>query len=421
MVTVVGIGADGWDGLAEVSRRALMSAGVVVGYPRQLELLPDMVTAGRVQWPSPLRTSVVPLVTEHQEAGLCVLASGDPMWHGIGRTLAEELGAHRLHVLPHPSSVSLACARLGWAVEHTSVVSLVTGPVEQLLRHCHDGAHILVLSRDVTSPASVAEWLRLNGFGASRVSVLPSLTLSDPTVGGLARVRGTAQCWDGEVSDPLNVVAVECHSDRTRPHIGLTPGLPDDLFDHDGQITKREVRALTLSALAPAPGELLWDVGGGSGSVAIEWLRAHPSCSAISVERNTERVGRIQQNATRLGVPELLVVAGRAPQALQGLPAPDAVFIGGGLGVDGLVEGCWNNLRPGGRLVANAVTLESQADLVSWRTRLGGELTQVQIAHADPLGRFTTWRPALPLVQWCVTKPVAAQNPEPAQEQEHQG
>ncbi len=408
-VTVVGIGVDGWAGLCSASREAVLSAGVVVGFPRQLALLPQAVPARRVVWPTPLRPAVAAVIAEHEAQGLCVLASGDPMWHGIGRTLAQEIGADRLHVLTHPSSVQLACAQLGWAVERTQVVSLVAAPVQQLGLHCHEGARLLVLSRDATTPAAVADLLRQQGYGPSTMAVLSSLGVPRAGEPAPAPLHGTAQGWDAVVSDPLNVIAVQCRSDGSARHVGLVPGLPDDLFDHDGQITKREVRAITLSALAPAPGELLWDVGGGSGSVAIEWMRAHPTCRAVSIEKVQGRAERIQRNASRLGVPGLQVITGQAPEATQRLPAPDAVFVGGGLGVDGVVDACWARLRPGGRLVANAVTLESQAELIGWRARLGGDLTQVQVARAQTLGGFTTWRPALPLVQWCVVKTAAAQ------------
>lgn len=403
-LTVVGLGADGWAGLTGTARDALLAAAVVIGAPRQLDLLPAEVSAERVSWPVPLREAVRPLLDAHAGRAVAVLASGDPMWHGIGRALVEEVGADGLRVLPHPSSVSLACAALGWSIEDVEVVSVVAQPVETVLARCYPGVKILVLSRDGSTPAGMAKALSRNGFGASTLTLLGSL-------GGAAQTRTTTTARSAAFGacDPLNVVAVEVAADPGTPHRGMTPGLPDDAFDHDGQITKREVRALTLCALAPSPGELLWDVGGGSGSVAIEWLRVHPRCRAVSVERDADRAERISRNAARLGTPRLRVVEGAAPAALAGLDRPDAVFIGGGLTAEGLVDACWQALRPAGRLVANAVTLESQALLTSLRGRWGGTLLRVDLAHQMPVGGFTGWRPAMPVVQWSVTKPETGQ------------
>ncbi|MFE0627336.1 precorrin-6y C5,15-methyltransferase (decarboxylating) subunit CbiE [Streptomyces sp. NPDC058864] len=403
-VAVVGIGADGWAGLPAVSREALTGAGVVIGGPRQLELLPPEVTAERVAWPSPLRPVVPGLIAAHAGRRIAVLASGDPMFHGIGRTLTEVLGADRLRVLPHPSSVSYACARLGWAVEDTDVVSLVGRPLPALAGALHDGRRVLALSRDADTPAAVAGLLRERGYGASRLRVLEQL--------GSARERildGMAADWPHPPGDPLNVVAVECAADPAAPRLGLVPGLPDTAYEHDGQLTKRHVRAATLAALAPAPGELLWDVGGGSGSIAVEWMRAHRTCRAVTVERDPVRAERITGNAASLGVPALRVVTGAAPAALDGLPVPDAVFVGGGLTAPGLLEACWAALRPGGRLVANTVTLESEALLARWYARHGGELVRLAVAHAAPVGGFTGWRQAMPVTQWSAVKPAGAQ------------
>lgn len=404
-VAVVGIGADGWPGLPATSREALAGAGVVLGGPRQLELLPPEVTAERVAWPSPLRPAVPGLIAAHAGRRIAVLASGDPMFHGIGRTLTEVLGADRLRVLPHPSSVSYACARLGWAVEDTDVVSLVGRPPATLAGALYDGRRVLVLSRDADTPAAVAGLLRERGYGASRLRVLEQL--------GSPRERildGTAVNWPHPPGDPLNVVAVECAAEpAAAPRLGLVPGLPDSAYEHDGQLTKRHVRAATLAVLAPAPGELLWDVGGGSGSIAVEWMRAHRTCRAVTVERDAVRAERIARNAAALGVPALRVVTGAAPAALDGLPVPDAVFVGGGLTAPGLLEACWAALRPGGRLVANTVTLESEALLARWYARHGGELVRLAVAHAAPVGGFTGWRQAMPVTQWSAVKPAGVQ------------
>ncbi|MEU7583961.1 precorrin-6y C5,15-methyltransferase (decarboxylating) subunit CbiE [Streptomyces sp. NPDC041068] len=399
-VTVVGIGADGWDGLPAASRAALTGADVLIGGPRQLDLLPADACAGeRVAWPSPLRPAVPGLLAAHAGRRIAVLASGDPMFYGIGRALSEELGAAALHVLPHPSSVSLACARLGWPVEDTEVVTLVGRPAARLAAALHEGRRLLVLSANAATPGEVAALLRDRGFGPSRLRVLEQLGSPHES-----SYEDVADAWSHAPADPLNVVAVECRRSPDALRLGAVPGLPDAAYESDGQLTKRYVRAATLAALAPEPGELLWDVGGGSGSIAVEWMRAHPACRAVTVEKNPVRAERITRNAERLGVPGLRVVTGAAPVALAELPAPDAVFIGGGLTAPGLLDACWEALPVGGRLVANTVTLESEALLTDWYRRHGGELVRLAVAQAVPVGGFTGWRQAMPVTQWSVTK-----------------
>ncbi|RSS47434.1 precorrin-6y C5,15-methyltransferase (decarboxylating) subunit CbiE [Streptomyces sp. WAC07061] len=401
-VTVVGLGADGWAGLTAGARSALTSAEVLIGGPRQLDLLPAADCAGlRVAWPSPLRPAVPKLMAEHAGRRIAVLASGDPMFYGIGRALSEELGPDALRIHPHPSSVSYACARLGWPVEDTEVVTVVGRPVARLAAALHEGRRVLVLSAGAATPDEIAALLRERGFGPSRMRVLEQLGSEREDA-----YEGTAADWHRAPGDPLNVVAVECRRDPAAgvPRLGATPGLPDAAYEHDGQLTKRHVRAATLCALAPAPGELLWDIGGGSGSIGIEWMRTHPSCRAVAIERVPERAGRINRNAAALGVPALRVVVGAAPAALDGLPAPDAVFIGGGLTAPGLLDAAWAALAPGGRLVVNTVTLESEAVLAERYRRHGGELVKLAVAHAVPVGGFTGWRQAMPVTQWSVTK-----------------
>ncbi|WP_046779755.1 bifunctional cobalt-precorrin-7 (C(5))-methyltransferase/cobalt-precorrin-6B (C(15))-methyltransferase [Streptomyces yangpuensis] len=405
-VTVVGLGADGWAGLTAAARSSLSRAEVLIGGPRQLDLLPAAECPGqRVAWPSPLRPAVPKLMTEHAGRRIAVLASGDPMFYGIGRALAEELGPRSLRVHPHPSSVSYACARLGWPVEDTEVVTVVGRPVARLTAALHDGRRVIVLSAGASSPGEIAALLRERGFGPSRMRVLEQLGSEREDV-----YEGTADGWDHAPGDPLNVVAVDCRRDPAHagPRLGATPGLPDAAYEHDGQLTKRHVRAATLCALAPAPGELLWDIGGGSGSIGIEWMRTHPSCRAVAVERVPERAARITRNAAALGVPGLRVVVGAAPEALAGLPAPDAVFIGGGLTAPGLLDAVWAALAPGGRLVVNTVTLESEAVLAERHRRHGGDLVKLAVAHAVPVGGFTGWRQAMAVTQWSVTKPATA-------------
>jgi precorrin-6Y C5,15-methyltransferase (decarboxylating) len=393
-VTVVGIGADGWPGLPPRSRTAIEQAGVLVGSPRQLALVPDAVTGRRVPLPSPLLPGLPDLIAAHTGAAMVVLASGDPMFYGIGATLVKLLGAAHLVVLPHPSSVSVAAARLGWPLDDLDVVSLVGRPRELLHPLLQPGRRVLALTAEPTAAADIRALLEARGFGASPVSVLADLDSEQEVVAPA----------DGQPHSRLAIVAIECRLDPGAAPLPRVPGLPDDAFEQDGQITKHEIRALVLAALAPVPGQLLWDVGAGSGSVGIEWMRVHPASRAIAVEPRADRRERIGRNAAALGVPGLVVVAGAAPEALAGLPRPDAVFIGGGVTTDGVVDTCWEALAAGGRLVANAVTIEGQGALAGWRDRLGGTLIRISLERADRLGTFTTWRPALAVVQWSVRK-----------------
>jgi precorrin-6Y C5,15-methyltransferase (decarboxylating) len=393
VVTVVGIGADGWAGLSAAAREAVRGAEVLIGSARQLALVES--DAAKLAWPSPMLPAIPGLLAEHAGRRVCVLASGDPMFFGVGGTLARLLEPGELRVIPHPSSVSLACARLGWPVEEVDVVSLVGRPVEALRLSVRPNRRLIVLSAGGESPGVVAELLRDMGFGPSPLTVFEEL--GGP---GERRRVGTAASWGAEPVGALNLVAVECRPDAGAVVLGCTPGLPDEAFEHDGQLTKREVRAVTLAALGPLPGELLWDVGAGAGSIGIEWMRAHPSCRAVAVEQVAARAERISRNARSLGVPELQVVLGRAPEALAGLPVPDAIFVGGGLTGTGVLEACWAALPAAGRLVANAVTLESEAVLTAWHAKVGGSLTRIQISRAAPVGGFTGWRPAMPVTQW---------------------
>ena len=399
-LTVVGIGEDGFKGLGKNARRALMDASRIIGSQRQLDLLPVCIRSERQLWPSPF--SLAPVI-EHRGEAVCVLASGDPMFYGVGATLARQVPGAEMLVLPAPSSCSLAAARLGWPLQDVAVLSLVARPLAALNGQLSCGVRLLLLSNDGQSPAAVAELLRERGFGASRLSVLEHL-------GGSAerRIDGTANDWNDPVIADLNVIAIECLADPQTPRLSRLAGLPDSAFQHDGQLTKRDVRAITLARLAPTPGELLWDVGAGSGSIGIEWMRAHPSCRALAIEADDGRQQLIEHNRDALGVPGLQLIRGSAPQALAGLERPDAIFIGGGVTREGVLDTCWAQLKPGGRLVANAVTLQSEMTLMSWRERHGGELTRIHIAQAQPLGEFDTWRQALPITLLDLVKPLDA-------------
>ncbi|MCB0934227.1 MAG: precorrin-6y C5,15-methyltransferase (decarboxylating) subunit CbiE [Mycobacterium sp.] len=390
MIIVVGVGADGTAGISEVAKSELRSAAVIYGAPRQLALLDDTVTAPRLPWPSPMMPALRHLLDDAGGEDVHVVASGDPLLHGIGGTLIRLYGPDQVRVLPHVSSVTLACARMGWQTQDTEVISLVTAPVHTAVRR---GGQAVVLCRDASTPSQLAALLAVTGRGASEFTVLEQL-------GGPAeRIRGgNAESWSatpGEIDD-LAVIAVRYLPDERTGHT-----LPDDAFAHDGMITKQGIRAVTLAALAPRPGELLWDVGAASGSIAVEWCRSATGCRAVAFENNAGRSQRIGENARAFGCD--VTVLGEAPGAFADGGNPDVIFIGGGLTAPGLVSACVDRLPAGGRLVANAVTAESEALLVEWHSRLGGELRRFQHYRGEPLGGFTGWRPAMPITQWVVS------------------
>lgn len=396
-LTVVGIGEDGFKGLGKNARHALLRATRIIGGQRQLDLLPVCIRGERHVWPSPF--SLAPVLARRGEP-VCVLASGDPMFYGVGASLARQVPADELLVLPAPSSVSLAAARLGWPLQDVVTLSVVARPLAALNAHLASGVRLLVLSNDGSSPGLIAALLAQAGFGSSRLSVFEHLGGADEQ-----RIDGLAQSWTLDRVADLNLVAIDCQACSDTPGLSRLAGLPDSAFRHDGQLTKRDVRAMTLARLAPLPGELLWDVGAGSGSIGIEWMRTHPSCRALAIEADTGRQGLIEHNRDALGVPGLQLIRGKAPEVLAGLAAPDAIFIGGGVTREGVLETCWQQLRPGGRLVANAVTLQSEMTLMNWRARYGGELTRIHVAQAQPLGEFDTWRQALPITLLDRVKP----------------
>jgi precorrin-6Y C5,15-methyltransferase (decarboxylating) len=391
-MVVVGIGADGWSGLDPEHMSAIASADVVLGGERQLALLPDGLTVERRPWPSPLRSGLPALLDELRGRRVVALASGDPLVSGIGSTLIELLGQDAVRIIPTLSSVTIARARMGWSAETVDVVR----DHRAVPRHLAPGRRIIVLSADGTTPAHVARMLVEAGYGDSVMTVLTNLGADDES-----RTDSTAKAWEGAESSALNLVAIACGDG---PALGWTTGLPDDAFDHDGQITKRDVRASALARLAPVPGELLWDVGAGAGSIGVEWMRTHPSCRAIAVEMRTDRRKRIEENAAKLGVPGLRVVEGHAPEALAGLDIPDAIFVGGGATEPGLIDACWTALRPGGRLVVHGVTLETEHVLAEWYEAHGGELSRLHVEHAAPIGSFTGWTPSRAITQWAVTR-----------------
>ncbi|OAP35784.1 bifunctional cobalt-precorrin-7 (C(5))-methyltransferase/cobalt-precorrin-6B (C(15))-methyltransferase [Sinorhizobium saheli] len=395
---VIGIGEDGVAGLGDEAKRLIAAAPVVFGGARHLELAAPLMTGERQAWQSPFEKSVEAIVSR-RGTPVVVLASGDPFLHGVGATLSRRIDAREMRTIPAPSAFSLAASRLGWALQDVATASLHGRPLDLIRPHLQPNARVLALTSDEEGPRALAALLSDSGFGQSRLTVLEALG------GERERItRHTAAGFALESVHSLNVCAVEVIADKGARVLPLASGLDDQLFEHDGQITKREVRALTLSALAPRKGELLWDIGAGSGSIAIEWMLADPAMRAIAIEASPERAARIGRNAARFGVPGLVVVEGEAPGALRGLAQPDVIFIGGGGSEPGVMEAAIAALRPGGRLVANAVTTEMEAGLIARHARLGGSLIRIDIARAAPVGTMTGWRPAMPVTQWSWVK-----------------
>lgn len=396
-LSVVGIGADGTAGLSPVARALLDAAECLVGGHRHLAMLPDE-DRPRLAWQRPL-SATVEQIARWRGRRVCVIATGDPMCFGIGTTLARHFSRDELTIVPAPSAFALACARLAWPQHEVELLSLHGRPIDVLGGVLQPRGRLVLLSHDATTPARVAAYLAERGYGRSRMHVLELMGAPAERVR-----RGTAGEWSCAPGPDLNTIAVELVADQGTATLARIPGLPDAAFVHDGQLTKSEVRASTIAALAPGPHALLWDVGAGCGSVAIEWMRADRTARAVAVEPDAGRRSLIAQNAAALGTPALRIIDGRAPEALAGLAEPDAIFIGGGLSVPGVVDACWAALRSGGRLVANVVTLESEAVLLEQRARLGGDLVRISIARAEPVGPFEGWRPMMPVTRWSVTK-----------------
>ncbi|MBD2300342.1 precorrin-6y C5,15-methyltransferase (decarboxylating) subunit CbiE [Nostoc sp. FACHB-190] len=397
-LSIIGIGEDGLQGLSAIARSIIAQAEVIIGGDRHLAMLPSDDQRQKIPWTSPFSASVAEIISRRGQQ-ICILASGDPMCYGVGVTLTRHIPISEITIIPAPSAFSLACARLGWSLTEVETISLCGRPASLLQAYIYPQAKLLILSADKETPQIVAEILKNRGYGQSKMIVLERL-------GGIHEriIASTAAAWsETEIAD-LNTIAVECLADIDVTALPRLPGLPDHAFHHDGQLTKREVRAITLSTLAPLPGELLWDVGAGCGSISIEWMRTHPRCRAIAIEQNSSRLQYIADNAAALGTPNLEVIAGKSPPALQNLPTPDAIFIGGGVTAAGLFDICWTALPSGGRLVANVVTIEGEQTLFQWYEKVGGSFTRIAIQRAEPIGKFLGWRAMAPVTQWIAIK-----------------
>ena len=397
-LSIVGLGEDGIEALNPVARALVAGAEVLIGGERHLAMLADDGRE-RLAWPTPL-AEMFPEIAHRRGRRVCVLASGDPLCYGVGAALIKHFAIEEMTIVPAPSAFSLACARLGWSLPDLAALTLHGRPPALLHPHVQPDARLLILSAGRDTPAQVAALLRARGYGESRLVVLEHM-------GGPRerRIEASAEAWAAEDLADLNTLAVVCVAGPEAALLPATPGLPDEAFRNDGQLTKREVRAVTLAALAPVPGQLLWDLGAGCGSVAIEWMRAAPRARAVAVERKAERVNLIAANATALGTPLLEIVEGAAPAALEGLEPPDAIFIGGGATAEGLFEACWDRLKSGGRLVANAVTVEGEVVLLRRHAAQGGTLTRLAVSRGEPVGSFTGWRPLMPVTQYAAVKP----------------
>jgi precorrin-6Y C5,15-methyltransferase (decarboxylating) len=396
-LTLIGIGEDGADGLIPAARAALAQARLVIGGARHLALAGPLA-AKTVIWPSPIGDALPPILARRGEP-VAVLASGDPFFYGVGALLAAHVAASEMICFPAPSAFSLAAAKLHWSLQDATLISLHGRDFERIIPAVQPGARILCLAWDETTAPRIAKLLCERDLGASTITVLEAMG------GPRERVRsGVADAFDLQLINPLNLVAIEVAQEPRSSFISIAGGRDDSLLENDGQLTKRPVRAITLSSLAPRRGDLLWDVGSGSGSIAIEWLLLDPTNRAIAIEARADRAERILRNAKKLGAPQVEVIFGAAPAAFEGLPQPQAIFIGGGASDAELIEAAFAALVPGGRLVANAVTLEAEAVLIAHFKARGGELTKIEIARADPLGGFHSWRPAMPITQWVVTK-----------------
>ncbi|HWB50903.1 MAG TPA: precorrin-6y C5,15-methyltransferase (decarboxylating) subunit CbiE [Stellaceae bacterium] len=397
-LSVIGIGDDGLAGLGAPARALIDAAEVVVGGARHLAMAPH-AGAERLPWARSF-TDTIAAIAARRGRRVVVLATGDPMWYGAGATLARHFPGEEMTVIPHPGAFSLAAARLGWPLADCVTLSLHGRPLDMLRLHPAEGRRLLLLSADGSTPAAVARLLNETGWGPSRLAVLEHLGGADA-----AMHCATAAEWGERRAADLNTIALECRAAPGTRGLSRLAGLPDTAFAHDGQLTKREIRAATLAALAPLPGERLWDVGAGCGSIAIEWLRADDHTAAIAIERDAGRVALIARNAAMLGVPRLEIVHGAAPQALAGIAPPDTVFAGGGLAEAALLPVLWQALRPGGRLVANVITTEGERALLDWQAAHGGTLTRLAVSRAEPLGAHRGWRALAPVTQLLCVKP----------------
>ncbi|WP_108819964.1 precorrin-6y C5,15-methyltransferase (decarboxylating) subunit CbiE [Pseudovibrio sp. Alg231-02] len=399
-LTIIGIGEDGFNGLSETAKSALKAASLIYGGARHLEFLQDgasNISCEMKAWPSPLSKGIEELAVNRGQ-NTVVLATGDPQWFGVGATLHRQFCAEEIEVIPHLSAFALATSRLGWPLQNVETLSLHGRPLDTLRGFLYPGARIIALTSNGAAPGEIADLLADEGYGASTLTILEHLGGPQEKV-----ISREAEEYSDQAAE-LNTIAIEAKPIPNTPVLSRTPGLPDSAFRHDGKMTKQEVRAVTLAKLAPIPGQLLWDIGAGSGSIGIEWLRAAKDTKALAIEPLEKRHVFIRGNAAALGTPMLQLIEGKAPEALDNLPQPNAIFVGGGLTSAGILKTCFEALPSGGRLVANAVTLEGEQVLAEGWKKYGGDLSRIAISRADPIGGLTGWRPLMPVTQWSLVK-----------------
>ncbi len=397
-LTIVGMGEDGWEGLSNRARLAIKSTDVIVGSTRLLSFLPK--TKAQIhEWPQPF-SAVIEQIKPLAGRNTVILATGDPMNFGIVRKLLEFIPFDEMTIIPQVSAFSLAAARMGWSLPDCDCFTIHGRPAANVETFIQPNARLLILTEDGTSIAEVCRRLIARGFENSKITVLENMGGAGERISNFTANTNPNLDWS-----PLNVLAVQCITGAQAKIFSRVAGLPDDAFIHDGQLTKREVRAATLAALAPAPDQVLWDIGAGCGSVSIEWMRVARGCEAIAIEHNEDRLKMIATNADQLGTPRLNIIAGKAPEALDGLRAPDAVFIGGGVGIAGVFETAWEKLKSGGRMVANVVTIEGEMHLYDLQEKHGGELVRMDVSVLSAVGPYRAMKPRMSVVQWKVTKP----------------
>jgi precorrin-6B C5,15-methyltransferase / cobalt-precorrin-6B C5,C15-methyltransferase len=397
-LTIIGMGADGYEGLSARAKLALSQADVVVGSDRLLAFLPPS-PAERHQWPQPFSAVYEQIKVFHGRRTV-VLATGDPLNYGVARKILEIVPFAEMEIVPHLSAFSLAASRMGWPLSDCDTLTLHGRPAANLEAFIQPGVRLLALTENASTIGEAARRLTARGYGRSEVTVLENMGGKDEKISSF-----WARNFAGGAYSDLNTLAIRCIAEPGAAHLPRVPGLPDDAYVHDGQLTKREVRAATLAALGPSPDALLWDVGAGCGSVAIEWMRSTRGAQAVTFESNEERLRMIAENAERLGTPRIKIVPGHAPEALAGQAAPDAVFIGGGMGVPGVFEASWAALKPQGRMVANVVTLEGELHLVDLQEKHGGELVRIEVSYQTSIGRLRALKPRMAVLQWRATKP----------------
>jgi precorrin-6Y C5,15-methyltransferase (decarboxylating) len=400
-LTIIGIGDDGFDSLNEIAHHTITTATLIIGGDRHLQFLPKTITCKLLRWSSPIQTSIDELLT-HRGQPVCILASGDPLCHGIATTLLRSIPLAEMQIIPALSAFTLARSRLGWSSTEVETISLCGRDPAFLRAALYPNAKLLILSSDQHTPNIVCDRLTEWGYSDADITILEHLGgPKENQLHTIAHQRFT------QPIAPLNTIAIQTHNVQCSIPYAQFP-IPDAQYQHDGQITKQEIRTLTLTALSPFPGQLLWDVGAGSGSIGIEWMRTHPRNQAIAIESHPDRLTNITHNAKNLGVPNLKIIAGRAPEALQNLQRPDSIFVGGGITRSGVFETCWDALNDGGRMVINGVTLEAEMKLFQLKQAYGGSLTRIQIQRAEPIGNFLGWKSLSPITQWLVIKPTTS-------------